>query len=652
MKRLLEKKINYAEEAEAPMILGTKILKRLKKDWGEDSDIYYEIEDILINFGSDSPRRLAMALKRVLNNYDMWESPYKGYVNKIEKWTKPTGKVNESRDEEIRKSRFDSLVEKIEYYSYMFDKNGTLSKEQISDLLNVRDTIMVFGTYGAKWASFADEILQDCGCDKYSISKLCQDDNGLWESYTPMSDEEYLDKFLSICEENDENKITLFFDDVDGYMIEKRFGDRFKKYLKLHKDDDIRYKAQFVMPNGGYGEEPKCVLTALEYGGYGVSSNYLCDLSFEEFDRLLKNFTHSAGDWHRNDTFMYESYNYNSSEEYDEVYDSFYNAIDEFLKDETLTGSDIYLMVKDGVHYDDLKPFIIYSLGMMVEYLSEEDEEFYRGVLEDAVNDYYNNDLRIEESLNEGISFDNRDRYDAYVLVDGTGAIIHNYEVWKEDWQSVLNVIIGDANYYAKKNKYGTYYVYGCVNNEYDDDTLVYTTDDIDNIYESNKALSKPLFRKPIHFVKTYKDEVYEIIDEKINNGLIDYADLYDVYIKNDINDELVYEILSETNYTHSSHTAKYVLSLIGEYYEEAHERHLEDINESEENDEEKPKKKTQSKDRPGALKGGDYISKKKDNKKDNKKSSGVGKAALGAVAAGGIYTLKKAGDVLVKSFQ
>ena len=26
--------------------------------------------------------------------------------------------------------------------------------------------------------------------------------------------------------------------------------------------------------------------------------------------------------------------------------------------------------------------------------------------------------------------------------------------------------------------------------------------------------------------------------------------------------------------------------------------------------------------------------------------------AALGAVAAGGIYTLKKAGDVLVKSFQ
>lgn len=562
MKKLLEKKINYAEEAEAPMILGTKILKRLKKDWGEDSDIYYEIEDILINFGSDSPRRLAMALKRVLNNYDMWESPYKGYVNKIEKWTKPTGKVNESRDEEIRKSRFDALVEKIEYYSYIFDKNGTLSKEQISDLLKVRDTIMVFGAYGAKWASFADEILQDCGCDKYSISKLCQDNNGLWESYTPMSDEEYLDKFLSICEENDENKITLFFDDVDGYMIEKRFGDRFKKYLKMHKDDDIRYKAQFVMPNGGYGEEPKCVLTALEYGGYGVSSNYLCDLSFEEFDRLLKNFTHSAGDWHRNDTFMYESYNYNSSEEYDEVYDSFYNAIDDFLKDETLTESDIYLMVKDGVHYDDLKPFITYSLGMMYYYLSEEDEEFYRGVLEDAVNDYYNNDFRIEE------------------------------------------------------------------------------------------ALSNPLFRRPVHFIKTYKDEVYEIIDEKINNGLIDYADLYDIYISNDINDELIYEILSETNYDHSINTAKYVLELIGEYYEEAHERHLEDIDENYIYESEDEGGNVSKAKRPSGDVAGEYLSDNKKKEKKEEKGGGKVKAGIAAVAAGAVYAAKKAVDPIIKSFQ
>lgn len=569
MNKIFEKKVDYANEPEAPMILGMKILKKIEKDWGRDSDVYYEIEDVLIDLGSDSPKRLALALKRELTNYDMWHAPYKGLVNKIEKWVKPTGKVNESRDEEIRKNRFDALVEKIEYYSYMFDKNGTLSKEQISDLLKVRDTIMVFGTYGAKWASFADEILQDCGCDKYNISKLCQDNNGLYESYTPMSDEEYLDKFLNICREYEENKITLYFEDVDSYMIEKRFGDRFKKYLKQHDKDwdgEIEYKAVFHTKNSGYGNRNVCVLYAVEYGGYGYSSTPLCELSFEEFDRLLRNFTFNGGMYRRNDTFMYESYNHTSNDDYDEVYDNFYNAIDDFFKDGTLTESDLYRMVKDGVHYDDLKPFITYSLGMMYYYLSEEDEEFYRGILEEAVNVYYYNDLRIEESLNEGISFDNRDRYDAYVLVDGTGAIIHNYEVWKEDWQSVLNVIIGDANYYAKKNKYGTYYVYGCVNNEYDDDTLVYTTDDIDNIYESNKA-----------FEEGY---MFESDDE---------------------------------------------------------------------DEEETPKKKNnKTKGRPGKLSGGDYRS----EKKEKPKKSGKGKAALAAVAAGGIYTLKKAGDVLVKSFQ
>lgn len=579
MNKIFEKKVDYANEPEAPMILGMKILKKIEKDWGRYSDVYYEIEDVLIDLGSDNPKRLALALKRVLNNYDMWESPYKGYVNKIEKWTKPTGKVNESRDEEIRKSSFDGLVEKIEYYSNIYKEKGTLSVKQLEDLLRVKNNIIVYGKYGVWWASFAEEILEEHGVkDDYDIEELYKDlyydrENGfIYESYTPMSDEEYLDKFISICEENDENKITLYFDDVDTYMIERRFGDRFKKYLKMHKDDDINYKAQFVMPNGGYGEEPKCVLTALEYGGYGVSSNYLCDLSFEEFDRLLKNFTHSAGDWHRNDTFMYESYNQN----------------------------------------------------------------------------------------NEGISFNNRDRYDAYVLVDGTGAIIHNYEVWKEDWQSVLNVIIGDANYYAKKNKYGTYYVYGCVNNEYDEDTLVYTTDDIDNIYESNKALNRPLFRRPTHFIKTFKDEVYDILDEMINDGVVDYSDLEDIYMSKDIEDEVVVKIAKMTNYSHSDVTKMSIINFIGEYYNEAYENHLLDIEDDtleesymfesdDEDEEEKPKKKNnKTKGRPGKLSGSEYRTKKK----EKPQKSGKGKAALAAVAAGGVYTLKKAGGVLVKSFQ
>ena len=83
---MLLEAIDYSKDKEAPITIGTKILKKLDKEWGRDSDIYGEVEEVLIHFGSESPKRLAMALKRILNNYDMWEAPYKGLVTKIEKW--------------------------------------------------------------------------------------------------------------------------------------------------------------------------------------------------------------------------------------------------------------------------------------------------------------------------------------------------------------------------------------------------------------------------------------------------------------------------------------------------------------------------------------------------------------------------------------
>ena len=83
---MLLEKVDYSKDKEAPITIGNKILKKIDKEWGRDSDIYGEIEEVLIHFGSDSPKRLAMALKRILNNYDMWEAPYKGLVTKIEKW--------------------------------------------------------------------------------------------------------------------------------------------------------------------------------------------------------------------------------------------------------------------------------------------------------------------------------------------------------------------------------------------------------------------------------------------------------------------------------------------------------------------------------------------------------------------------------------
>ena len=93
IKNTLLEKVDYSKDPEAPMTIGTKLLKKIDKEWGKDSDIYSEVEDLLIAHGSGSPKRLAMALRRVLSNYDMWEAPYKGLVNKIEKWQF----VNESK---------------------------------------------------------------------------------------------------------------------------------------------------------------------------------------------------------------------------------------------------------------------------------------------------------------------------------------------------------------------------------------------------------------------------------------------------------------------------------------------------------------------------------------------------------------------------
>ena len=112
--------------------------------------------------------------------------------------------------------------------------------------------------------------------------------------------------------------------------------------------------------------------------------------------------------------------------------------------------------------------------------------------------------------------FDNNPkRYDSYVLVaDGDGAILANYQVYPGDfWKNVLEDAINDANEEANNNHYGSYSVYGCENNEYDEDTLVYSTVD-------NTAMNESKNRNP-----------YD--DAKINNGttqpLKDNVSLYDV---------------------------------------------------------------------------------------------------------------------------
>ena len=70
--------------------------------------------------------------------------------------------------------------------------------------------------------------------------------------------------------------------------------------------------------------------------------------------------------------------------------------------------------------------------------------------------------------------------YDSYVLVDESdGAILANYTEDKSDpTYDPYEDAINDANQKKAENKFGTYCVYGCIEDVYDDDTLVYSTDE------------------------------------------------------------------------------------------------------------------------------------------------------------------------------
>lgn len=83
----------------------------------------------------------------------------------------------------------------------------------------------------------------------------------------------------------------------------------------------------------------------------------------------------------------------------------------------------------------------------------------------------------VRRIIKEGKPFD--DGYDAYVLVDESdGAILANYAKDKSDpTYDPYEDAINDANQKKTENKFGSYCVYGCIEDVYDDDTLVYKTD-------------------------------------------------------------------------------------------------------------------------------------------------------------------------------
>ena len=145
--------------------------------------------------------------------------------------------------------------------------------------------------------------------------------------------------------------------------------------------------------------------------------------------------------------------------------------------------------------------------------------------------------------------FDNDDkRYDAYVLVDNSdGSILYNYQVYPGDfWKDVMNDAIYDADEQANGNCFGSYSVYGCINNQYDENTLVFSTDTDEinesrNLYTNQKGdgetqtlksdtslhdvraklsnVMKSLRNDNIDDAKKQVRRLYKLVDAMINQG-------------------------------------------------------------------------------------------------------------------------------------
>ena len=101
------------------------------------------------------------------------------------------------------------------------------------------------------------------------------------------NDETIINILNNVCDEIENDKITLYFSDVDSYVLTKKFIKRFANKETIDLENyNIPYVAKYNKNNNS------CVLGNLEYGGYGVSFNYLCDLTLQEFYKFFKNFTY------------------------------------------------------------------------------------------------------------------------------------------------------------------------------------------------------------------------------------------------------------------------------------------------------------------------------------------------------------------------
>jgi hypothetical protein len=62
-------------------------------------------------------------------------------------------------DANLMESRYNGLVDQIDFYLWIYNDNKCLSKEQQKHCIELRNTIQVFGQRAKKWVAVINELL-------------------------------------------------------------------------------------------------------------------------------------------------------------------------------------------------------------------------------------------------------------------------------------------------------------------------------------------------------------------------------------------------------------------------------------------------------------------------------------------------------------
>ena len=197
---MLNEKIDYSKDPEGSISLGMKLLKKLEKDGWKGSDIYDEVEEIIIAADVKHPKQMALRLKRTLENYDMWEAPYKGIVNKIQKWQF----VNEGveLDDNLYYDKFDKRI-KFEFYieprCYKVIYNRLLSGDYINDvkLIHEDDNYLEISVPASEYNNvikFGNKMIDNQFVDDFNLVESVKSDEKAklneaeFDNYGPIND--------------------------------------------------------------------------------------------------------------------------------------------------------------------------------------------------------------------------------------------------------------------------------------------------------------------------------------------------------------------------------------------------------------------------------------------------------------------------------